>query len=169
MNPGEYRRMYEAEETQWWYAGMRALSRAMLEAPLRSLAGGGRRLSILDAGCGTGRNLALFAPWGRAVGVDLSKDALAFCRERGVPAARAGLLALPFAESSFSHTTDLAKNVKIPVIASGLVKSIDDISTLSYLAGISGVITSRALFGGKFTFKEANAIASQREPIAPFI
>src|SRR6266496_542138 len=58
-----------------------------------------------------------------------------------------------FAESSFSHTTDLAKNVKIPVIASGLVKSIDDISTLSYLAGISGVITSRALFGGKFTFK----------------
>lgn len=74
-----------------------------------------------------------------------------------------------FAESSFSHTTDLAKNAKIPVIASGLVKSIDDISTLSYLPGIAGVITSRALFGGKFTFKEANAIASQREPIAPFI
>jgi phosphoribosylformimino-5-aminoimidazole carboxamide ribotide isomerase len=71
--------------------------------------------------------------------------------------------------ASFSHTTDLAKNAKIPVIASGLVKSIDDISTLSYLPGISGVITSRALFGGKFTFKEANAIASQREPIAPFI
>ena len=105
MNPGEYRRMYEAEETQWWYAGMRALSRAVLEAPLRSLAGGGRRLSILDAGCGTGRNLALFSPWGRAVGVDLSKDALAFCRERGVPAARAGILALPFAESTFDGVT----------------------------------------------------------------
>ncbi len=101
MNPGEYRRMYEAEQAQWWYAGMRALSRAVLEAPLRSLADGGRRLSILDAGCGTGANLALFSPFGRAVGVDLSKDAIAFCRERGVPAARAGLLALPFAEGTF--------------------------------------------------------------------
>lgn len=101
MNPGEYRRMYEAEESQWWYAGMRALSRAVLEAPIRRLADGGRRLAILDAGCGTGANLALFAPWGRAVGVDLSKDAITLCRERGVPAARAGLLALPFAESTF--------------------------------------------------------------------
>ena len=75
-----------------------------------------------------------------------------------------------FAESSFSHTTDLANHVKIPVIASGLVKSIDDISTLSYLPDIAGVITSRALFSGKFTFKEANAIATaQHEPVAPFM
>ncbi len=75
-----------------------------------------------------------------------------------------------FAESSFSHTTDLATHVNIPVIASGLIKSIDDVSTLSYLPGISGVITSRALFGGKFTFKEANAIAmGQKEPVAPFM
>ena len=101
MNPGEYRRMYEAEEAQWWYAGMRALSLAVLEAPLRRLAEGGRRLAVLDAGCGTGANLALFAAWGRAVGVDLSEDAVAFCRERGVPAARAGLLALPFADGAF--------------------------------------------------------------------
>jgi len=75
-----------------------------------------------------------------------------------------------FAESSFSHTTDLATHVKIPVIASGLVKSIDDISTLSYLPDISGVITSKALFGGAFTFAEANAIAmAQKEPVAPFL
>ncbi len=105
MNPAEYRRIYEAEEAQWWYAGMRAISRALLAAPLRRLADGRGRLAILDAGCGTGGNLALFAPWGRAVGVDLSKDALAFCHERGVPAARAGLLALPFAESTFDGVT----------------------------------------------------------------
>jgi hypothetical protein len=28
---------------------------------------------------------------------------------------------------------------------------------------------SLTLFGGQFTFREANAIDSQREPIAPFI
>ncbi|MGH6854384.1 MAG: HisA/HisF-related TIM barrel protein [Aestuariivirga sp.] len=75
-----------------------------------------------------------------------------------------------FAESSFSHTTDLAAHVKIPVIASGLVKTLDDISTLSYLPGITGVVTSRALFGGAFTFAEANAIATaQHEPVAPLM
>ena len=70
-------------------------------------------------------------------------------------------------ESSIAHTTELAAKVRIPVIASGVVKMLDDISTLSYLPNIAGVITSRALFGGAFTFREANAIATgQREPTA---
>jgi phosphoribosylformimino-5-aminoimidazole carboxamide ribotide isomerase len=46
------------------------------------------------------------------------------------------------------------------VIASGVVKTLDDISTLSYLPNIAGVITSRALFGGAFSFSEAHAIAT---------
>ena len=46
------------------------------------------------------------------------------------------------------------------VIASGVVKTLDDISTLSYLPNIAGVITSRALFGGAFSFSEARAIAT---------
>lgn len=111
MREAEYRRVYEAEEAQWWYAGMRAISQALLEGPLRELAEGGgreaRRLAILDAGCGTGGSLAHLAPWGRAVGVDLSADALAFCRARGVPAARAALLALPFPSSTFDGVTSL--------------------------------------------------------------
>jgi len=48
----------------------------------------------------------------------------------------------------------------VPVIASGVVKTLDDISTLSYLPNIAGVITSRALFGGAFSFSEAHAIAT---------
>jgi phosphoribosylformimino-5-aminoimidazole carboxamide ribotide isomerase len=48
-----------------------------------------------------------------------------------------------------------------------VVKSLDDISTLSYLPNIAGVITSRALFGGAFTFGEAHAIAmAQHGPTA---
>jgi phosphoribosylformimino-5-aminoimidazole carboxamide ribotide isomerase len=88
----------------------------------------------------------------------------------------AGLAAIIFTDidrdedhpaSSIAHTTALAAKVRIPVIASGVVKTLDDISTLVYLPNITGVITSRALFGGAFTFREANAIAmGQREPVA---
>ena len=73
-------------------------------------------------------------------------------------------------ESTMAHTTELASKVRTPVIASGVVKSLDDISTLSYLPNIAGVITSRALFGGAFTFREANTIATaQHQPTAPII
>jgi SAM-dependent methyltransferase len=62
---------------------------------------------ILDAGCGTGNNLRHLARYGRAVGVDLSEQALVFCKSRGVAAARAGLLALPFQGGAFDCVTSL--------------------------------------------------------------
>ena len=101
MNVEEYGRMYEAEERQWWYAGMRSISAALLDKHLA--ADGGAR--ILDAGCGTGRNLAEFAGWARPAGVDLSEEALRFCRQRGVPAARGRLQALPFPAGAFDAVT----------------------------------------------------------------
>ena len=102
MNPEEYGRMFDAEETQWWYAGMRAISMALL-APV--LTARPESAWILDAGCGTGNNLLHLSRLGRAVGVDLSDDALRFCRIRGVAAAKAGLLALPFADAAFDCVT----------------------------------------------------------------
>jgi SAM-dependent methyltransferase len=98
----EYARMFAAEETQWWYAGMRAISLALLAPALPPRPESAR---ILDAGCGTGNNLRHLARHGRAVGVDLSDDALRFCRARGVAAAKAGLLALPFPDASFDCVT----------------------------------------------------------------
>lgn len=94
--------MYEAEEAQWWYAGQRAIATALL-APALPARRGGRRL--LDAGCGTGYNLLELGRLGHATGVDLSTDAIAFCRERGVRALRASVLALPFAEATFDAVT----------------------------------------------------------------
>lgn len=102
MNVEEYARMYEAEERQWWYAGMRRISAALLDRHLPKGESGRR---ILDAGCGTGNNLAHFRERGRAVGVDLSEDALRFCRTRGVQAARASVLALPFGAGAFDLVT----------------------------------------------------------------
>ena len=102
MNVDEYARMYEAEERQWWYAGMRAISDALLDKHLAPGEGGRR---ILDTGCGTGNNLAHLRGRGRAVGVDLSEDALRFCRSRGVTAARASVLSLPFGPDAFDLVT----------------------------------------------------------------
>lgn len=103
MNPVEYQRMFEAEEAQWWYVGMRALSFALLRPVLRKSRPAG--WSLLDAGCGTGSNLRHFATLGRTFGIDLSAQALAFCRTRGVTAARGSLLALPFPEGCFDCVT----------------------------------------------------------------
>jgi SAM-dependent methyltransferase len=95
--------MYEAEAEQWWYAGQRAIATALLEPGLRGRAAGPSR--VLDAGCGTGFNLLALSRLGRAVGIDLSADAIGFCRQRGVLAARASLLALPFDDASFDAVT----------------------------------------------------------------
>jgi SAM-dependent methyltransferase len=95
--------MFEAEEAQWWYAGQRAISTALLEPALR-----GRepeRTRLLDGGCGTGFNLLALARLGRATGVDLAPEALAFCKERGVRAVRASLLGLPFPDATFDAVT----------------------------------------------------------------
>jgi len=96
--------MYEAEEAQWWYAGQRAIAMALLEPALRASAVAGS-LRLLDAGCGTGFNLVHLARLGRAVGVDLAPEAIAFCRERGVRAVRASLPRLPFPDACFDAVT----------------------------------------------------------------
>jgi SAM-dependent methyltransferase len=106
VKPAEYRRMYEAEETQWWYAGQRAIASALLEPALGAVDAPGER-RLLDAGCGTGYNLLALARLGRATGIDLAPEAVAFCRERGVRALRASLLALPFPDAAFDAVTSL--------------------------------------------------------------
>jgi len=100
MNVEEYERMFRAEESHWWYAGMRAISASLLG--LTPAEPGSR---LLDAGCGTGNNLLHFSAGGPAVGVDVSADAVAFCRTRGVTVARGDVLALPFRDGCFHIVT----------------------------------------------------------------
>lgn len=55
------------------------------------------------------------------------------------------------------ETRRLARAVKIPIIASGGVASLDDIRRLKALEndGVEGVIVGRALYSGAFTLREA--------------
>jgi SAM-dependent methyltransferase len=105
LNLQEYQRMYEAEEAHWWYAGMRAISFALLEGVLPRSEDGASGKLILDSGCGTGNNLRHLAERGRAVGIDLSEEAVRFCRTRGVTVARAKVGGLPFREGAFDCVT----------------------------------------------------------------
>ncbi|MBA4764515.1 MAG: 1-(5-phosphoribosyl)-5-[(5-phosphoribosylamino)methylideneamino]imidazole-4-carboxamide isomerase [Erythrobacter sp.] len=60
-------------------------------------------------------------------------------------------------------TVELARQVDIPVIASGGVKGLDDIHVLSLYAkeGIEGVITGRALYDGRLDLAAALAMAAK--------
>jgi SAM-dependent methyltransferase len=93
MNLAEYERMHAAEERQWWYVGMRAISFGLLDRALAGLPAEERL--FLDAGCGTGLNLERLAQRGTAVGVDLSTEAVRFCRGRGVRVVQGSVLDLP--------------------------------------------------------------------------
>jgi phosphoribosylformimino-5-aminoimidazole carboxamide ribotide isomerase len=60
-------------------------------------------------------------------------------------------------------TLELARAVKIPVIASGGVASVDDIEQLCAVAedGIEAVVLGRSLYEGKLDFKAAQARADE--------
>jgi SAM-dependent methyltransferase len=100
LNAAEYAAMYRVEDTMWWYTGMRRISEAVLGERLRP------GLTILDAGCGTGGNLAWLSRFGPAYGIDLSPLAMALASRRRLPGlARSSVLRLPFPAARFDLVT----------------------------------------------------------------
>jgi SAM-dependent methyltransferase len=94
MEEKEYLYMYEEEERHWWYAGMRSIVLSLL--PSDSIPS---NPVVLDAGCGTGYNMAwLKQHYGAVVtGFDISPHALNFCRSRDERIlVRADAASLPF-------------------------------------------------------------------------
>lgn len=98
MELEEYRLMFELEETHWWYRGLHNL----LFSSIRGIFNEQRKISILDAGCGTGFILKHLSKYGISFGIDISDTAIAYCRERGLTRiARASISCLPFRDESF--------------------------------------------------------------------
>lgn len=91
-----------AERDHFWFRGFRRFV-----TPLLDQATGGRTsLRILDCGCGTGNNLRLLRPYGRAFGIDLTFSGLAYARQNGERlVARASALTLPFSADVFDLVT----------------------------------------------------------------
>jgi SAM-dependent methyltransferase len=87
MEAGVYLDMRRVEDEHWWFVGRRRIVRAALAA-LRF----DGRPRILDAGCGTGGNLAMLAEFGEVTGLELDEQAVRVARLRGAgPVRRGGL------------------------------------------------------------------------------
>lgn len=69
---------------------------------------------------------------------------------------RDGMLTGPNIET----TKTLVDTLKVPVIASGGVSSLEDIKKLSEIAGLWGVITGKAIYNGEINLKEAIELVS---------
>ncbi len=88
---------HRVEDRHWWYRGRRevlkrAIARLQLPTPAR----------VLDAGCGSGRNMLEFARYGEVTGIELSATSVAAARARDVGEVVEGsVLELPFAPASF--------------------------------------------------------------------
>jgi SAM-dependent methyltransferase len=105
MRPYTYSIMYQVEETHWWFVGRRRIIASFLERLTGNSKQGHR---ILDVGCGTGANLEMLSEFGEAEGIDVSKEALTFCRERGLRNVREGEAEhLPYPDNSFDLVTGL--------------------------------------------------------------
>lgn len=99
-----YEILYRIEETHWWHSARR---RIVLDW-IKQRYPGRDDLEILDAGCGTGIMLQELRLLGAAVGVDISDEALDFCRKRGLEnVQRADVLKLPFDAGTFDFVTVL--------------------------------------------------------------
>jgi len=64
----------------------------------------------------------------------------------------------------------LAGRARAPVIANGLIRSLDDIARLKYVRGVAGAVVGRALFRKTFALADALALAAAPlEPVAEFL
>jgi len=86
-----------AEDRHWWYSGRRRVLRRVitsLNLPVDT--------RILDAGCGSGRNMVELAQLGSVTGVELSPVSVEAARQRNVGEVLMGSVTeMPFADDSF--------------------------------------------------------------------
>lgn len=94
--------MFEQEKKHWWYIGNRAIIFSLLPLYLKDK----NNLKILDAGCGTGMNMLKLSRYGDVFGIDMSDEALNFCKLNGVNNARkASVESIPFKDNTFDLVT----------------------------------------------------------------
>jgi SAM-dependent methyltransferase len=104
MNSELYGIFNHSEERHWWFIGRRKVLFSLLDELFRE----GENTRILEAGCGTGANLKILERYGKAVGVDISSEAVRYALSRGCRDVRLmGETRLPFPDRSFDCVISL--------------------------------------------------------------
>ncbi len=80
MECSAYAQHYRIEEKYWWFVARRKVLFYFLEKFLA----GKKRSEILDYGCGTGGTSKELQKFGKVTCLDSSKEALKFCKKRGL-------------------------------------------------------------------------------------
>lgn len=86
LGPDEYSFMFEMENTHWWFISRNGFVMHLIKSMDKSFP------AILDAGSGTGVNLSSLSKLGDAFGLDISNQAIQFCRKRNLKKLVRGLL-----------------------------------------------------------------------------
>jgi SAM-dependent methyltransferase len=94
---------HQVEDDHWWYRGRRRVLEGVIEQ--LDLPSDAR---ILDAGCGSGRNMVELARHGVVTGIELAGASVAVARARGVGEVSAGSVEdLPFPDDAFDFAVTL--------------------------------------------------------------
>jgi SAM-dependent methyltransferase len=98
MQARDFEDLYNLEERFWWFVAMRQITDTVLSEDLER-----GSLDILDAGCGTGYNIEHYEkPGHRVFSFDVSSDALAGVRKRGVrKVCQASITQIPYRSETF--------------------------------------------------------------------
>ena len=83
-----YEIVYNVEKSHWWFRGRKKIILDLISELVLPTKG-----ILLDVGCGTGAILEAFSRKYEAIGLDSSKLAVKFCRERGLSNVYQGELA----------------------------------------------------------------------------
>lgn len=104
MHIGEYKNIYDHEETHFFYVANHSIILSLLEKYLnikKSQRIKKKELKILDIGCGTGLLTKKLERFGDVVGIDYSDEALNFAKKRGITVKKGSITKLPFKDKSF--------------------------------------------------------------------
>jgi len=80
-----YKDLYDLEDLHWWHKSKRRNILSLLQKFIAN-----KNPKILDVGCGTGKNIEVFSEIGEVWGIDNAREAIEFCKKRGLKSVRLG-------------------------------------------------------------------------------